>query len=449
MIATLVTILVVVVGIWAVFQIQQGRPRAESRIVWMGYVAHVAASGAQYVITTYWYGGGDMLYYARAGGVLADLLSYDYARFAPEIFALFIHEPPHLPMDVIGAGSSTGSLVAVAALLLHLLGGSLLGVCVLLSTLAYLARIMMLRVFLEELPQELHPAVRIAVLLLPSVTFWGATLAKETMVLIGIGPLTWVARRLTSTTTLTQRLLLAPVALLAGGLLWLVKSYVLVSFIAAAAVWWFMSVLRRRGRMLTRVQLTFGAVISVAAVALVGVVLPDFSVDAIAERAAELQAVGGIVQGGSSYQLGSTEARSGLAQAAFVPLALMYSLFRPFLFEVRNPLMLLNAIETTWITVIVVQNFWKGGFAGLIATARESPVMAFSLVFVLLVGVGVGLATSNLGTLTRYRAPMMPFYAAFLVVWQHRTASAATRVRQLAAPKLAGRRRRRTELEAV
>jgi hypothetical protein len=53
------------------------------------------------------------------------------------------------------------------------------------------------------------------------------------------------------------------------------------------------------------------------------------------------------------------------------------------------------------------------------------------------VGVGVGLATTNLGTLTRYRMPMMAFYAAFLIVWYERCkpAPAASRAPVVRRPR--------------
>jgi hypothetical protein len=105
--------------------------------------------------------------------------------------------------------------------------------------------------------------------------------------------------------------------------------------------------------------------------------------------------------------------------------------------------MAVNALETTAITLVVIQNIRRGQLAGFVATARESPIMAFSLIFTLLVGVGVGLATTNLGTLTRYRMPMMAFYAAFLVVWYIRCRPAPARATTPAPPPARARRRLR------
>jgi hypothetical protein len=47
-------------------------------------------------------------------------------------------------------------------------------------------------------------------------------------------------------------------------------------------------------------------------------------------------------------------------------------------------------------------------------------VMLLCLVFAVVLGLGTGLATANLGSLSRYRAPMVPYLATFLVVVRRR-----------------------------
>jgi hypothetical protein len=45
----------------------------------------------------------------------------------------------------------------------------------------------------------------------------------------------------------------------------------------------------------------------------------------------------------------------------------------------------------------------------------NNPVLLFCAVFIVLFGVAVGLAAPNLGTLSRYRVPMMPMYGFLLL----------------------------------
>ena len=46
----------------------------------------------------------------------------------------------------------------------------------------------------------------------------------------------------------------------------------------------------------------------------------------------------------------------------------------------------------------------------------KTPFLVFCLVFVITFGLAVGLASTNLGTLSRYRAPLLPFFAVLLLV---------------------------------
>jgi hypothetical protein len=81
--------------------------------------------------------------------------------------------------------------------------------------------------------------------------------------------------------------------------------------------------------------------------------------------------------------------------------------------------------------------FWAR--AGTLGGLFRSPFLVSSVVFILVFGVGVGLATRNLGSLSRYRMPMMPFYATTLLVLRRRgreaIEEARTRPRALVAPR--------------
>ena len=72
--------------------------------------------------------------------------------------------------------------------------------------------------------------------------------------------------------------------------------------------------------------------------------------------------------------------------------------------------MLVNSVEMTVILYMVIMAFVRTGRVALLRWAWRSPDIMASLAFVLSFSFAVGLATTNLGTLSRYRVPMMPFY---------------------------------------
>jgi hypothetical protein len=121
--------------------------------------------------------------------------------------------------------------------------------------------------------------------------------------------------------------------------------------------------------------------------------------------------------GGSSFRDEASGGGQGgaLGLALDAPYTIMTALLRPFVFESRSAMMLVNSVETTAILFLIVIAFARTGRRELARWAWRSPDIMASIVFVLLFSLAVGLAATNLGTLSRYRLPMMPFY--FYVVF--------------------------------
>jgi branched-subunit amino acid transport protein len=118
-------------------------------------------------------------------------------------------------------------------------------------------------------------------------------------------------------------------------------------------------------------------------------------------------------------------------QLAYAPAALLTSLFRPSIFEVRNLLMLANAVETTVLTVLFVRVLFTRNLGSVRRQIMEDPFLVFCVVFVIAFGIAVGLTSTNLGTLSRYRSPLLPFFVVLLLVLgkPHRARSRARKAR--------------------
>jgi hypothetical protein len=96
---------------------------------------------------------------------------------------------------------------------------------------------------------------------------------------------------------------------------------------------------------------------------------------------------------------------------AYAPAALINGLFRPVLWEVKNPLQALLAIENTVLLLL---------FIARLRTLRIAPthrVLIFSVVFyVVILCVFLSLSTPNWGTLSRYRIGFLPFLFFLMLV---------------------------------
>jgi hypothetical protein len=203
------------------------------------------------------------------------------------------------------------------------------------------------------------------------------------------------------------------VGLLAVGLF---KGYLLPPFGLGAGLWAFAGAIRRGAGSIKTRYLVLAVVVVLVAVVGTGAWLPQFAPETFEDEARVAQEIGGRIQGGSNYALAS-----GGSILSQVPLGLATALFRPFLFELSSVVLFANALEMAAITVLVVIGLTRRSLGATLRLILTEPALAFCVGFVLTLGVGVGITSTNLGTLSRYRMPLMPFYVSMvgvLVAWR-------------------------------
>jgi hypothetical protein len=98
------------------------------------------------------------------------------------------------------------------------------------------------------------------------------------------------------------------------------------------------------------------------------------------------------------------------------PQAVTVTLFRPFLWEAKKPIMLLSAFESFAFLALFLYVLFGKGIKVLIKQTAKDPNMLFFLIYSLIFAFAVGISTGNFGSLSRYKIPCMPFFAAFLLI---------------------------------
>ena len=386
----------------------------ERRFALVALAFHIASSFGQYALQEYYYRG-DAFGYLESGADLARLLDFDFLHFAPEVLRLAAHLDADLPFHTLGAGSSTGTMSALAGFSVWAFGPSLLPACLVTTIVGWFGQLCLYRVAREELAPNEKTAALVGCLLVPSVVFWGSAFAKEAFAL---GPFGLLA--LSSHQFFRKRGIFPLIGVLLGGLgVALFKAYILFPYVIAVASWIYAERIQGSdGTLYFRpAYLVLALTVALGGIAGIATIFPEFGVGRIAETVADQQGNWlKIGDSGSVVEMGSEEARSLSGQLPFVPLALANALFRPLIFEARNGPMLGAAIETTALAFGVIRLLWQFSWARTRAAVLRSPPLVFSVVFILSFGLAVGLATSNLGSLSRYRVPMMPFYVTTLLV---------------------------------
>jgi hypothetical protein len=375
---------------------------------------HVAFASAQVPIAFTFYGGSDMFFYFGYGEILAQMMERDPLHVMPEVTALLLQRPHRLPLVIVGAGTSTGTMSALAAWAFYLLGPSKYATCIVFAVLSLCGKIALYRVFRANVDSELRWLGAIATLFVPSFVYWSAGLIKEAIAVTGFGCALfgihlWISK---------SRPVPGFVLMITGAIpIWLIKPYILFPIVLAGGGWYYWARSLKRGQIRIRpLYLAVAGALGLGGIVLLGQYFPEFAVDTFSAHTSELQAIGRGLRGGSNYALSSEIPTSLSAQLAYAPVALLTSLFRPAIFEVRNLLMLANAVETTVLTLLFARILFTRNLGNVRRQIMDDPFLVFCIVFVTAFGIAVGLASTNLGTLSRYRSPILAFFAMLLFV---------------------------------
>jgi hypothetical protein len=125
-------------------------------------------------------------------------------------------------------------------------------------------------------------------------------------------------------------------------------------------------------------------------------------------------------QEGSRYDLGKYDP-TPLGILSKFPEGVVVTLFRPFLWEARKPIMVLSSLEGLAFMIMTLIVFYRMGIGKTFKAVLRDPNLSFFLIFSLNFAFAVGISTGNFGTLSRYKIPCMPFFAAFLLILYHKS----------------------------
>ena len=121
---------------------------------------------------------------------------------------------------------------------------------------------------------------------------------------------------------------------------------------------------------------------------------------------------------GSSYTLGDFDPTI-LGILSKFPAAVNVTLFRPYLWEIRNPVMAISALESAFVFGITIFILFGLGFKNLYLVLKNDPFLTMSLIFSIFFAFSVGFTSYNFGALVRYKIPCIPFYLITLFVLSH------------------------------
>jgi hypothetical protein len=398
--------------------------------VWGLFASVFGAVAMGLIYTLYYKGGGDTTAYYRSSEAMVNLLFRDptgYFRIlfgdeSREAMSLFTRETGH-PMY---QGKSSSFAVVRFTSIFTLFGFKNYFTTTILFAWFFYGGYWKLYLLATHLYPRFAKSFAFGILFFPSVIFWGSGISKDTMALAATGWFVYAAymmamekKDITKNTIIT---------VLATYLILSVKAYIFVALIPGVFIWLAWSYIRkienpvaRAAAMPVTAALFLGA--GFGLLNLFGGMLGEYgSLDGIINKAIITYEdhIRSEQYGYNYYSLGTFD---GTRWDFFskAPAAIMAGLFRPYLWEVRNPVMLLAALENTAFIIIVLVILWRTGPIKMIKIAFDEPLVIFSLTFAIVFAFAVGISTANFGALVRLKIPLIPFMAVGLFILYNRS----------------------------
>jgi hypothetical protein len=362
-------------------------------------------------IYQFYYSGGDTFnYHTHGSRVIWEAFGYSMDQ---GIKLLFSGEEVYKYSGRIVFYGDTPSffVVQLAVFFDFLTFSSYSATALLFAVVSFIGSWMFYQTFYQQYPQY-HFKLAIAAFFIPSVFFWGSGILKDTITLACLGIATYQIYKLFIKWQINMfSVLLLMVSMMA---IFSIKKFILQAFLPAAIIWVMASQVNQiKSTMLRLLVVPFSICLVVFSayysVVKVGEGDKKYAVDKIAQTAKITAYDIGFYTGkdaGSRYSVGELDG-SFASLLKVAPAAINASLFRPYLWEVKNPLMALSAAESLGILTLAFFIVLKQ--RQQVFQAVSNPNVLFCLVFSITFAFAVGVSTFNFGTLARYKIPLLPF----------------------------------------
>lgn len=292
---------------------------------------------------------------------------------------------------------------------------------VLLAALSFVGVWRMFVVFTKLYPR-LIKQMAFAVLFVPSVVVWGSGFLKDTITFSCLG---MIMHYLYLIFYENKKIFANSVkCLLFLYIVFVVKSYIMMAFVPAMLLWsvGLLSYKIKNQRLIIVARyLLYG--LSIGGLVIIGgkvqeQMFGEYNVESVAFKSMTTRnylIARTIEYEGSGYDLGDIDPTlTGMMEKA--PAAINATLFRPYLWEARKPIVMLSALEAVTCLVLTIMALFRNNPIRMLMRVFSDETLQLCLIFTLVFAFAVGISTSNFGTLSRYKIPCMPFYFAFLFI---------------------------------
>ncbi len=394
----------------------------------LGLLAKIGGGLGFALIYIHYYGGGDTFSYYETTLAFSNLLSEDPGTFLEVYFGGATQEMKSkftadtgVPLGYIFLNGNN-LMVSKLTLPFLLLGlNSYILTTILVSVFTFLGLWRIYKMFVHYFPQ-LKRNLAITVLFLPSVAFWGSSILKDSFTLAA------VCYFISSTDRLINhrsgRVLNLIIFLLSAYFILNIKPYIFIILVPGTLVWFSYKRLQKIRNSLLRylvVPIIYLGVLvgSYSILTTFGDVLGRYSLQRAFKMASVIhEDLQQEYYHGRTFDIGDYEPTPTGVLSKF-PIATVSGLYRPFLTEAANAVMLASALETTFLLLLTVLPFFRNKPSDLFSFITSNPLLIYCMLFSILFAFMIGVTTPNYGALVRFRIPLLPLFASTLMILSH------------------------------
>jgi hypothetical protein len=388
-------------------------------------IAKLVGSTAFCLIFVYYYRGGDTFSYFESARSFCNLLlnhpeSFMKAYFGgntEENYSLFDNFTgmPHANIFFETRGQFMTKLITPIVFLgfkSYLISTLLLG------AFSFLGIWRMYQVFYKYYPTLYRP-IAYGFLFLPTVVFWASGILKDTVTL---SCFCWFVSSVEKCFLSKEKRIKNLILLLTFGyVVLIIKPYIMMASLPGLIVLLFhFRVIKIKNSLLKVLTIPFIYVISIGVGIFLISVLADkldkFSLDKVLDTASVSQKdLKREEYHGNSFDIGDFDP-SVQGVISKIPQATVAGLFRPFIWESRNFVMLLSGLENIAILFFVIYPVFTMGPRKIARIFFNQPLLLFIISYSVLFAFSIGISTSNFGALIRFKAAFAPFFVSLLLI---------------------------------
>ncbi len=379
-----------------------------------GFVARIAGAIFCGMLIYFYYGGvGDTLSYFRDSMQLRQLVSEGKISLSDFFFKDYSYFQD--TFDMQHSSAQSGFVVTKFAFIFSYPGlNRFLPTTMIMATVSYFGIFKLFQTFVALAPIG-QKMIAFFVLFFPSLCIYGSPILKDTICLSCLGMFYYAMYTIIEKKNFRLQYFL--MIIFSMYFIYAVKVYIIAAFVACYILYFITKIIAGIQNPLFKVAafpmlIVLTVTLYVTNASRIDDALGAYSVEKIQESMEGLRKSYNNMSAddvGSNFDIGAIEPSfSGILKK--IPVGISATLYRPFVWEVRKPIIAFSALESLFIVLFTLYVLGSSGFVFFFKELLSNPTVLLFISFSLLFSGLVGLSTLNFGTLTRYRIPAIPFY---------------------------------------